>query len=142
MKLKYILLVITILWSTNTIADFRTNTVSSSNINAITDIKNQSVDILKMSQNILTIAKEMETTPGKQNIVYVNAMLSLSKDIGSMADRIGDMANKIVATELQIGIMADRILETQHIQSNNLALAEANVLMSQQIFTNILIRSR
>lgn len=95
-----------------------------------------------MSQNILTIAKEMETTPSKQNIVYVNAMLSLSKDIGSMADRIGDMANKIVATELQIGIMADRILETQHIQSNNLALAEANVLMSQQIFTNILIRSR
>ena len=66
-------------------------------------------------------------------------MLSLSNDIGAMADRIGEMADRIIATELQIGIMADRIMQTQELQSKNLALTQANILKAQQNFQTLLI---
>jgi len=48
-------------------------------------------------------------------------VLQLSQDIGSMADRIGDMADRI-------GEMSDRILETQRIQSNNMAMTQQSIL--------------
>ncbi len=56
-----------------------------------------------------------------------------------MSDRIGDMSDRIVATELQIGVMADRILETQELQSKNLALTQANILKAQQNFQILLL---
>ncbi len=50
----------------------------------------------------------------------VNAMLQLSTDIGSMADRIGEMADRIVVTEDKIGQMADRIVATEELLANAL----------------------
>jgi hypothetical protein len=49
------------------------------------------------------------------------------------------MADRIIATELQIGIMADRIMQTQELQSKNLALTQANILKAQQNFQTLLI---
>ena len=45
--------------------------------------------------------------------------LALSDDIGEMADRIGDMSDRILWTEGQIGVMADRIVESEHLISNS-----------------------
>lgn len=50
----------------------------------------------------------------------VNAMLQLSTDIGTMADRIGDMADRIVETEDKIGEMADRIVATEELLAGTL----------------------
>ncbi len=50
--------------------------------------------------------------------------LALSHDIGVMADRIGEMADRILWTEGQIGVMADRIVESEYlISDSSLALA-------------------
>ena len=45
--------------------------------------------------------------------------LALSDDIGDMADRIGDMSDRILWTEGQIGIMADRIVESENLISDS-----------------------
>ena len=45
--------------------------------------------------------------------------LALSDDIGEMADRIGDMSDRILWTEGQIGVMADRIVESEHLISDS-----------------------
>ena len=60
------------------------------------------------------------------------AMLSLSEDIGTMADRILEMGDKILVMADNIGLMADRIILTQEIQSTNMALTQASILSTQQ----------
>ncbi len=99
----------------------------------------QSASMLTISNNLLSVSTQLLANPSSVNITYVNAMLQLSKDILEMADKIGEMADRIVATELQIGIMADRILQTQQLQSNNLALTQANLLQAQKNFGDVLI---
>ena len=73
------------------------------------------------------------------NETYLNAMLRLSDDIGTMADRILLMSDQIIATESQIGTMADRILETQTLQNQNVALTQANLLKAQENFNTLLL---
>lgn len=52
--------------------------------------------------------------------------LQLAYEIGIMADRIGEMANRILWTQLQIGIMADRIVESEYLISDStLALTDS-----------------
>ncbi len=65
----------------------------------------------------------------------ITAMLQLSRDIGEMADRIGEMADKILIMSDNIGLMANRILEAQVIQNENIALTQNTLLATQ---TNIL----
>jgi len=62
----------------------------------------------------------------------LSAMLRLSDDIGTMANRILEMADKILLMADNIGTMADRIILTQQIQSENLALTQASILATQQ----------
>jgi len=99
----------------------------------------QSASLLKVSQNLVSLSTQLLANPSTTNAEYVSAMLRLSDDIGEMAERIGEMADRIVATELQIGIMADRILETQELQNTNVALTQANILKAQQNFQTLLI---
>ena len=99
----------------------------------------QSRQLLLVSQNLLTLSAQMLDDPANANIAYVDAMLRLSDDIGKMAERIGEMSDRIVATELQIGIMADRILETQKLQNQNVALTQANLLKAQENFNKLLL---
>jgi hypothetical protein len=62
----------------------------------------------------------------------LSAMLQLSRDIGTMADRILEMGDRILAMADNIGTMADRILTTQRIQSANVAATQAALLTTQQ----------
>jgi len=62
----------------------------------------------------------------------LSAMLQLSDDIGTMADRILEMADRILVMADNIGAMADRILITQQLQSSNVALTQAAILVTQQ----------
>jgi hypothetical protein len=98
----------------------------------------QSQQLLTMSQNLLSVSVRLLEQPSEANLAYIEAMLRLSDDIGKMADRIGEMADRIVATEIQIGIMADRILETQRIQNENVALTQANILKAQKNFLRLI----
>jgi hypothetical protein len=61
----------------------------------------------------------------------ITAMLQLSSDIGKMADRIGEMADNILIMSDNIGLMADRILVTQMIQNENIALTQNSILQTQ-----------
>jgi len=62
----------------------------------------------------------------------LTSMLSLSSDIGTMANRIGEMADRILLMADNIGLMADRILATQVIQGNNVALTTNAILQTQK----------
>ncbi len=117
-----------------------TDPVSDSDYGTMQDNLAQSEALLAMSRNLLSISHDLVNTPETANITYINAMLRLSDDIGKMADRIGEMADRIVATEIQIGIMADRILETQRLQNQNVALTQTNILKAQENFNNLLIQ--
>jgi len=117
-----------------------TDPVSDSDFGTMQDNLAQSEALLAISRNLLSISFDQLNAPETANISYINAMLRLSDDIGKMADRIGEMADRIVATEIQIGIMADRILETQRLQNQNVALTQANLLKAQENFNNLLIQ--
>lgn len=62
----------------------------------------------------------------------LSAMLQLSRDIGTMADRILEMSDRILIMANNIGVMANRILITQQIQNSNIALTQASILTTQQ----------
>ena len=117
-----------------------TSVVETQDTAQMEDLLAQSASLLAASQSLVTLSAQMIASAENANSDYIAAMLRLSDDIGEMADRIGEMADRIVATELQIGIMADRILETQRIQSENLALTEANLLKAQENFNALLIQ--
>lgn len=59
------------------------------------------------------------------------AMLRLSDDIGTMADRILEMSDRILVMADNIGLMADRILATQRLQNQNIALIQSAMLSTQ-----------
>jgi hypothetical protein len=61
----------------------------------------------------------------------LSAMLRLSDDIGTMADRILEMADRILVMSTNIGTMADRILATQRLQNQNIALIQSALLTTQ-----------
>ncbi|WP_019626037.1 hypothetical protein [Thioalkalivibrio sp. ALJT] len=64
-------------------------------------------------------------------VISIAAMLQLSNDIGTMADRIGEMADNILVMADNIGEMADRILVTQDLQSRNVALTMDSILQTR-----------
>ncbi|HEY57017.1 MAG TPA: hypothetical protein G4O04_00425 [Anaerolineae bacterium] len=76
--------------------------------------------IMVTAQDINTRIDNSETTT-----------LALSADIGAMADRIGEMADRILWTELQIGIMADRIVESEYLISDS-SLTLAQMILDEQ----------
>ncbi len=94
------------------------STVSSSLANATLGLGLQIADIASVTSTS-TLSASLTT------------MLRLSDDIGLMADRILEMANKILIMADNIGLMADRIIATQIIQSDNLKLVINAILQTQ-----------
>lgn len=76
--------------------------------------------VLAAATSLTTLQSAMATT------------LRLSDDIGTMADRILEMAGLIMIMADNIGIMADRILATQVIQNTNVELVNDSILTTQQ----------
>lgn len=62
--------------------------------------------------------------------------LALSHDIGVMADRIGEMADRILWTELQIGVMADRIVVSEGMIHDGTLSAVNEIQESNQTMTS------
>jgi hypothetical protein len=91
---------------------------------------------LDMAGKAKLISLQTKSVDGVYSLVEIrsglSAMLRLSTDIGTMADRILEMANRILVMANNIGTMADRIIATQQIQSANLAATEAALLVTQQ----------
>lgn len=111
---------------------------NQTDINTILNSYEQSLSLLKISENLSSISAQLLNNPTTVNSEYVISMLRLSSDIGKMANRISEMADRIVASELQIGIMADRILETQKLQNGNIASTQLNILKAQKNFESLL----
>jgi hypothetical protein len=67
----------------------------------------------------------------------LRSTLQLSADIGTMADRILEMADVILAMSDNIGLEADQILLTQELQSTNLAATEGSILSTQTVVVGL-----
>ncbi len=66
------------------------------------------------------------------------SMLQLAKDIGIMSDRIMEMTDDIYLMADNIALMSDRIVETQNIQTANVAVTESSLLASQTIMVTVI----
>lgn len=88
-----------------------------------------------MGAKVLLLSQDLRTVQGAYDrfelAAMISATLTLSRDIGVMADRILEMANRILVMADNIGAMADRILVTQQIQSANLAATQSVLLTTQ-----------
>ena len=73
---------------------------------------------LSLSYSLLATSVQLANIASNNNALSQSSMLQLSQDIGTMADRINVMADKIVAT--------------QNIQSTNLEMTEKNILQVQK----------
>lgn len=114
------------------------NTLSSDTGSiTVTDDLLQSMQALMATQAGLATASTVLTS---QLVILANStmtnsfysMLRLSDDIGTMADRIGEMSGQIMIMADNIGVMADRILATQLIQNANIALTYDAILETQK----------
>lgn len=97
----------------------------------------QSNNVLKMSQDLKMVSENINNTDSVSR-EYLLAMLRLSDDIGEMAGRIGVMADRIVATEVLIGDMADRIVQVAEILISKNAQTQLNLLRVQENFNALL----
>ncbi len=109
-------------------------------VNVLNDSSDLSLGLVQNSADMLELSKSLLSAGDTANIEYVRAMLKLSDDILKMADKIGDMADRILVISDDIGDMGDRIVDTQYIQSNNVALTQSNILQAQKNFNTILNR--
>lgn len=106
-----------------------TEVLASSDV--LLDSQKLSAGIVKTSEKLLSLSDSLLDAGSSSNDEYIDAMLILSDDIGTMADRILLMADKILVMADDIGEMSDRILETQRIQSDNVKLTQSNIVASQ-----------
>jgi len=91
--------------------------------------QNMGVESVRLSMELNTIT---DTADLFEYSAGLNAILQLSQDIGAMADRILEMADRILVMADNIGLMADRIITTQMIQNQNIALTQSSILLTQQ----------
>ena len=113
---------------------------SESTIQMMEDSFAQSNALLHLSETLLARSENID--PNKANSEYVQAMLRLSLDIGTMANRIGEMANRIVYTEELIGVMADRIVTVSNALLSNNQATHTNVLAAQKNLNALLLGMR
>jgi len=92
-------------------------------------VQNMSVESVRLSWELRSIESAAELFEYR---AALSAMLQLSDDIGTMANRILEMADRILAMADNIGVMANRILLTQQLQNANVALTQASILTTQQ----------
>lgn len=79
--------------------------------------------------------------PYTDNIVLRDAtasMLRLTRDIGTMADRIVEMGDKIIVMADNIGVMSLRIVDTQNLQQSNIVLTQNSVLTAQSVTLTVI----
>jgi len=119
-----------------------TTNITQNELIGSVDVLNNSNDLsrslLVNSQKMLVLSKSISESGIFTQEAYVKAMLQLSEDILEMADKIGEMSDRILIMADKIGDMSERILETQRIQSANVALTQKNIIEAQKNFNKIL----
>ncbi len=70
----------------------------------------------------------------------VGSILTLSADIGVMANRIGEEADQILAMADSIGLQADQIILVQQQQSLNVATTQSSLLASQELMIGLIVK--
>jgi len=89
-----------------------------------------------MSEESVRLIMELNSIDDVADLVEyrsgLSAMLQLSDDIGTMADRILEMANRILLMADNIGSMADKIVYTVNLQSTNMAFIQSAMLTTQE----------
>lgn len=90
-------------------------------ITLATQIENDAADIAVTADDINQRIDNSEGTT-----------LQLAADIGVMADRIGEMADRILWTESQIGVMADRIVTSENLISDSSLTLAADIFNLSQ----------
>lgn len=68
----------------------------------------------------------------------MKSMLTLSADIGTMANRILEMGDQILAMADNIGLQADQIIATQAAMNGNIALSQASILAAQEFAIGVI----
>jgi hypothetical protein len=95
-----------------------------------------------LSLSLETYADTVNSLAPQTDVVIlsdaINAMLQLTKDIGTMSDRIMQMTSKIFIMADNIGLMADRIVETQNIQMANVTLTENSIKTAQNLMITLI----
>ena len=107
-------------------------TIDSTTLDALDQL---SVTTLALANESTRLSLDLGTLSTVANALTIKdgitAMLQLSDDIGAMADRIGEMSDKILTMSDDIGLMADRIIITQQLQNQNVALTTQSLLATQ-----------
>jgi hypothetical protein len=67
-----------------------------------------------------------------------DSMLVLSRDIGTMSDRIMEMVDRIVVMADNIGDMSTRIVATQNLQQSNVEFTQASLLTATTTTVNVI----
>jgi hypothetical protein len=66
------------------------------------------------------------------------SMLQLTRDIGTMANRIVEMGDKIIIMADNVGAMSGRIVDTQTLQQSNITLTQSSLLSAQTTTVNVI----
>ena len=107
--------------------------IDASLLDSLDQLSFLNIDITTQLARLSTDLGQLSLTAPMCNISDgLTGMLQLSDDIGTMADRILEMADKILTMADNIGAMADRIILTQQLQNQNIALTQASILTTQQ----------
>lgn len=80
-------------------------------------------------------------SPYTDNIILGDAtaaMLSLTRDIGLMSDRILQMSDNIIVMADNVGLMSDRIVTTQNLQQDNIDLTRDSIITAQNTTINLI----
>ncbi len=107
--------------------------IDTDTLTALNDLSGISTALANQALSLSLDVNGISTTSNMFDIADgLNAMLQLSSDIGTMADRILEMSDKILVMSDNISLMADRIIETQLIQNQNIALTQQSILTTQE----------
>jgi hypothetical protein len=102
----------------------------------LTSLDDLSAISRSMAEESVRIALELNSIEAVADLFEyragLSAVLRLSDDIGTMTDRILEMANRILVMADNIGTMADRIVVTIGLQSSNMQFIQASLLTTEQ----------
>jgi hypothetical protein len=67
-----------------------------------------------------------------------DSMLTLTRDIGTMSNRIMEMTDKIIVMADNIGTMSGRIVDTETLQQSNMTLTQNSLLSASTVTVNVI----
>jgi flagellin-like hook-associated protein FlgL len=66
------------------------------------------------------------------------SILALTRDIGTMSNRIMEMTDKIIVMADNVGTMSGRIVDTETLQQSNFTLTQNSLLSASTVTVNVI----